>query len=150
MSKTLNTISSLELLALAKAVELRDVNCETALPPKASASVDFTVTIKGELTRGENSTRSATNRARTAQAMCMLLVTSGVTREHGAAKVIEAWANFGSLDKNAMKNRIASLDPRDKALFDECMALFQSEIVDNLPRIPARGGVKFHGTVEPA
>lgn len=149
MSKTLTTLSSLELLALAKAVELRDVNCEAALPPKATASVDFTVSIKGDLARGASSTRSATNRARTAQAMCMLLVTSGVTRKHGAAKLIEAWAAFGSLDKNAMANRIASLDATDKALFDECMALFQSEIVDKLDRIPAKGGVKFHGTVEP-
>ena len=71
MSKTLTTLSSLELLALAKAVELRDVNCEAALPPKATASVDFTVSIKGDLARGASSTRSATNRARTAQAMCM-------------------------------------------------------------------------------
>ena len=150
MSKTLNTLSDLELLALAKCVELRDANCETALPPKTVAAVDFTVRVKGDLTRGDRSTRAATNRARTAQAMVMLLVTSGVTRKHAPAKLIEAWAAFGSLDKNGMANRVATLSDEDKALYDECMVLFETEIVAALPRIPSKGYVKFNGDVTEA
>lgn len=147
MSKTLNALTDLEMLALAKCVELRDANCETALPPQSSAAVDFTVRVQGELTRGDRSTRAATNRARTAQAMVMLLVTSGVTRNHAPSKLIEAWAAFGSLDKNGMANRVATLSADDKALYDECMALFETEIVAALPRIPSKGYVKFKGDV---
>lgn len=147
MSKTLNTLTDLEILALAKCVELRDANCETALPPVSTATVDFTVRVQGELTRGDRSTRAATNRARTAQAMVMLLVTSGVTRNHAPSKLIEAWAAFGSLDKNAMANRVASLSTDDAALYEECMALFNTEIVAALPRIPSKGYVKFKGDV---
>ncbi len=150
MSKTVNNLSDLELLALAKCVELRDANCESALPPKTAASVDFTVRVQGELTRGDRSTRAGTNRARTAQAMVMLLVTSGVTRQHAPSKLIEAWKTFGSLDKNSMANRVASLSSDDLALYDECMALFETEIVAALPRIPSKGYVKFNGDVTEA
>ena len=150
MSKTLNTLNELEMLALAKCIELRDVNCETALPPVSSAHVDFTVRVKGDITRGPSSDRAATNRARTAQAMVMLLVTSGVTRQHSPAKLIEAWKTFGSLDKSGMAARLDTLDSDDRGLFDECMALFDSEIVASLPRIPSKGYVKFKGSVDEA
>ena len=145
MSKTLETLSPIELLAMAKAVELRDVNCETALPPVSTAHVDFTVRVKGDLVRGDRSDRAATNRARTAQAMIMLLVTSGITRNHAPSKIIQAWKDFGSLDKKGMQARIATLSDEDRALFDECVELFDSEIVASLPRIPTKGYVKFSG-----
>tara|TARA_A200000159_G_scaffold163487_1_gene189949 strand:+ start:2128 stop:2565 length:438 start_codon:yes stop_codon:yes gene_type:complete len=145
MSKTLETLSPIELLAMAKAVELRNVNCETALPPVSTAHVDFTVRVKGELVRGDRSERAATNRARTSQAMIMLLVMSGVVRKHTPSKIIQAWRDFGSLDKAGMSARLNTLSVEDKALFDECMELFESEIVGNLPRIPTKGYVKFNG-----
>ena len=150
MSKTLSTLTTLEMLALSKCVDARTANCEEALPPCSSADVDFTVHVKGSLKRGERSTRAATNRARTAQAMVMLLVTSGVTRQHSPAKLIEAWKTFGTLDKNGMANRIATLSDDDRNLYLECMALFETEIVEALPRIPSKGYVKFDGSVKEA
>ena len=149
-TKTLNTLSELQLLALAKCVELRDNNDEAALPPATSATVDFTVHVKGDLSRGPSSTRAGTNRARTAEAMVMLLVTSGITRNHAPAALIEAWKTFGSLDKKGMAARVASLTTEQRDLHDECLALFQTEIVGSLPRIPAKGYVKFKGDVEKA
>ncbi len=149
-TKTLNTLSELELLAMAKCVELRDNNDEAALPPATSATVDFMVHVKGDLSRGPSSSRAGTNRARTAQAMVMLLVTSGVTRQHSPAQLIEAWKTFGSLDKKGMAQRVATLTTEQQDLFDECLALFETEIVGALPRIPAKGYVKFKGDVEKA
>jgi hypothetical protein len=141
------TLTPIEMLALAQAIRLNGCNDDVALPPNSSASVSFTVDVSGEVVRGEGSNRAGTNRARTAGAMIMLLVVSGVTRQHSPAKLIEAWKTFGSLDKKAMESRVAALSTEDRDLFESCMGLFQSEIVDALPRIPAKGGVKFKGEV---
>jgi hypothetical protein len=146
----MENLNPIQLLALAKCVELRDANDEAALPPATSATVDFTVHVKGELSRGPSSDRAGTNRARTAEAMVMLLVTSGVTRQHAPAQLIEAWKTFGSLDKKGMAQRIATLTTEQRDLHDECLALFQTEIVGSLPRIPAKGYVKFKGDVTEA
>jgi len=146
----MENLDPIQLLALAKCVELRDANDEAALPPATSATVDFTVHVKGELSRGPSSDRAGTNRARTAEAMVMLLVTSGVTRQHAPAQLIEAWKAFGSLDKKGMAQRIATLTTEQRDLHDECLALFQTEIVGSLPRIPAKGYVKFKGDVTEA
>ena len=146
----MENLDPIQLLALAKCVELRDANAEAALPPSTSATVDFTVRIKGDLSRGPSSTRAGTNRARTAEAMVMLLVTSGVTRQHSPAQLIEAWKTFGSLDKKSMAQRVASLTPEQRDLRDECLALFETEIVGSLPRIPSKGYVKFKGDVTEA
>jgi len=146
----MENLDPIQLLALAKCVELRDANDEAALPPATSATVDFTVHVKGELSRGPSSDRAGTNRARTAEAMVMLLVTSGVTRQHAPAQLIEAWKTFGSLDKKGMAQRIATLTTEQRDLHDECLALFQTEIVGSLPRIPAKGYVKFKGDVTEA
>ena len=146
----MKSLDPIQLLALAKCVELRDANDETALPPATSATVDFTVHVKGDLSRGPSSDRAGTNRARTAEAMVMLLVTSGVTRQHSPAQLIEAWKTFGSLDKKGMAARIATLTTEQRDLHDECLALFQTEIVGSLPRIPAKGYVKFKGDVTEA
>jgi len=148
MTKTLDSLSTIELLALAQAVRLQDCNDEVALPPVSSAPVDFTCRVKGTVERGKGSDRAGTNRARTAEAMIMLLVVSGVTREHSPAKLIEAWKTFGSLDKKGMEARKNSLSSDELALFNQCSDLFQSEIVDQIARIPAKGGVKFRGDVE--
>ena len=148
MTKTLETLSAVEALAVAQSIRLGDVNDDVALPAEKEAEVDFTCRFVGKVKRGKSSTRAGTNRARTAQAMVMLLVTSGATRKHSPAKLIEAWKTFGSLDKAGMEARLLSLSTEDKALFDDCMALFQTEIVDNIQRIPAKGGVKFEGKVE--
>ena len=146
----MKNLDPIQLLALAKCVELRDANDEAALPPATSATVDFTVHIKGDLTRGHSSDRAGTNRARTAEAMVMLLVTSGVTRNHAPVALIEAWKTFGSLDKKGMAQRVATLTTEQRDLHDECLALFQTEIVGSLPRIPAKGYVKFKGDVTEA
>jgi hypothetical protein len=144
------TLNPVELLALAQMIRLNDCNDDVALPPNSSATVDFSVNVSGEVVRGDSSTRAGTNRARTAQAMIMLLVFSGATRQHSPAKLIEAWKLFGTLDKKGMTQRIASLSTDERDLFEECMALFQTEIVEALPRIPAKGGVKFKGKVSKA
>ena len=144
------SLDPIQLLALAKCVELRDANDEAALPPGTTATVDFVAHIKGDLSRGPSSTRAGTNRARTAGAMCMLLVMSGVTRQHSPAQLIESWKTFGSLDKAGMAKRVASLSTEDRDLFEECMALFEAEIVGSLPRIPSKGYIKFKGDVTEA
>ncbi len=141
------TLTAIEMLALAQAIRLNDCNDDVALPPDSVAHVNFTVEVDGDVVRGSGSTRSGTNRARTAQAMIMLLVFSGATRQHSPAKLVEAWKTFGTLDKKGMATRIASLSQEDRDLFESCMSLFQTEIVDALPRIPAKGGVKFKGEV---
>jgi hypothetical protein len=144
------SLDPIQLLALAKAVELRNANDEAALPPGTTATVDFVAHIKGDLSRGPSSDRAGVNHARSAGAMCMLLVLCGVTREHSPAQLIETWASFGSLDKKAMAARVASLTTEQRDLYNECMELFQTKIVAALPRIPAKGYVKFKGEVTEA
>lgn len=150
MSKTPNDLSPVEAMALAQAIRIADCNDVSALPDMATETVDFTVHVKGEVTRGASSSRRATNRARTSASMIMLLVSSGVTRNHSPRQIIEKWNEIGSLDKAAFKTLYNSLDAEQQSLYDECVALFESEIVGNLPLIPAKGGVKFDGLVKKA
>ena len=77
----------------------------------------------------------------------MLLVSSGVTRNYSPDKIIEKWGQIGSLDKAAFAQLYNNLSNEDKTLYDECISLFEREIVDNLPVIPSKGGVKFKGSV---
>ena len=86
---------------------------------------------------------SATNRARTSNSMIMLLVSNGVTRNHSPRQIIETWREIGSLDKAAFQNLYDCMSDEEKALYNECLNLFETEIVDNLPLIPSKGGVKF-------
>lgn len=148
MSMTPDSLSAVEYLALAQMVKIGGCNDDAALPPQSTAAVDFTVRVTGEVTRGASADRAGTNRARTAGAMIMLLVISGVTRQHSPAKLIESWKTLGSLDKKAMEARVATLSDEQRGLYEDCMALFATEIVANLPRIPAKGGVKFSGDIE--
>lgn len=147
MSKTPSNLSPVEQMALAQCVKIAQCNDDAALPENSSQSVDFTVRIKGTVSRGAGSDRRATNRARTSNSMIMLLVSSGVTRNHSPRQIIETWREIGSLDKVAFQNLYDCMSDEEKALYNECSALFESEIVDNLPLIPSKGGVKFKGTI---
>jgi len=147
MSKTPNDLSPVETMALAQAVKIAQCNDVSALPEQTSSAVDFTVHIKGEVSRGKGSNRRGNNRARTSASMVMLLVSSGVTRNHSPRKIIEKWAQIGTLDKAAFAQLYSELSDEDKSLYDECINLFEKEIVDNLPVIPSKGGVKFKGSV---
>lgn len=147
MSKTPSNLSAVECMALAQCVKIAQCNDDTVLPENTSQDVDFTVRIQGTVSRGAGSDRRATNRARTSNSMIMLLVASGVTRNHSPRQLIETWREIGSLDKVAFQNLYDSMSDDEKALYNECSALFESEIVDNLPLIPSKGGVKFKGTI---
>ena len=147
MSKTLSNLTSVEMMALAQAVRIADCNDDIALPEGSSEAVDFTVTLSGTVSRGQGSSRRATNRARTSNSMIMLLVASGVTRNNSPGQIIQTWKEIGSLDKVAFERRYQALSPEDKALYDECTMLFENNIVDALPKIPSKGGVKFKGTI---
>ena len=147
MSKTPGDLTQLEAMALAQCIRIAECNDIVALPEKTSSDVDFTVHIRGSVSRGAGSDRRATNRARTSNAMIMLLVTSGVTRNHAPNKIIEAWGEIGGLDKASFATRVDSLSDDDKALYLECKSLFETDIVGNLPLIPSKGGVKFKETL---
>ena len=147
MSKTPSNLSPVEQMALAQCVKIAQCNDDTALPENSSQSVDFTVRIKGTVSRGAGSDRRATNRARTSNSMIMLLVSSGVTRNHSPRQIIETWREIGSLDKAAFQNLYDCMSDEEKALYNECLTLFETEIVGKLPLIPSKGGVKFKGTI---
>ena len=147
MSKTPSNLSPVEQMALAQCVKIAQCNDDTALPEGSSQSVDFTVRIKGAVSRGAGSDRRATNRARTSNSMIMLLVSSGVTRNHSPRQIIETWREIGSLDKAAFQNLYDCMSDEEKALYNECLTLFETEIVGKLPLIPSKGGVKFKGTI---
>ena len=147
MSKTPSNLSPIEQIALAQCVKIAQCNDDAAMPENSSQSVDFTVHIKGTVSRGAGSNRRATNRARTSNSMIMLLISSGVTRNHSPRQIIETWREIGSLDKAAFQNLYDCMSNEEKALYNECLNLFETEIVDNLPLIPSKGGVKFKGTI---
>ena len=145
MSQTLTTT---DLLALAQAVRLADCNDEQALPPESSVEIDLTARFVGTLERGKSSTRSGTNRARSVPVICLMLQHLGCIREHTPAHIIELWNRLAGLSKKAMEEDVANLTAEEQANYSAMLALFDAEIVSNLPRIPAKGGVKFKGTVE--
>lgn len=147
MSKTPNDLSPVEAMALAQALRIADCNDVSALPEQTTVPVDFTVHIKGDVTRGVGTPRRATNRARTSASMIMLLVASGVTRNHSPRQIIEKWADIGSLDKAAFSLLYDGLSAEEQALYNECISLFETEIVGKLPLIPVKGGVKFKGNL---
>ncbi len=145
MSQTLSTV---DLIALAQAVKLAECNDEAALPPETSAPVDFTVHVSGEVVRGKSATRAGTNRARSVPVICLMLHELGCTRSHTPGHIIELWSRLAGLSKKAMAEKAAALTAEEQSRYETMLALFDSEIVDNLPRIAQKGGVKFHGTVK--
>ena len=147
MSKTPADLTPVEAMALAQSIRIAECNDVSALPEQTTVPVDFTVHIKGEVTRGVGTPRAATNRARTSASMVMLLVASGITRNHSPRQIIEKWSNIGSLDKVAFNQLYNGLSDEDKGVYDECIQLFESEIVGKLPLIPVKGGVKFKGNI---
>ena len=143
MSKTLDTLSPLEMLALSKAISFASVNDDTVLPEGVSAPVSFTVAIDGAVSRGKGSSRLGTNHARSVPVICLLLAEMGVTRNYAPAHIIQMWSTLGGLDKASLKARRASLDADKSAALEAMEDLFQTQIVEFLPRIPSKGGVKF-------
>ncbi len=145
MSQTLTTI---DLLTLAQAVKLSGCNDEVALPPQSSVPVDLTVHFSGTLERGKGTPRAGTNRARSVPTICLLLQELGCTRDYAPAHIIELWNRLAGLTKKSMEDRVAALTKEEQTNYAAMLGLFDTEIVANLPRIPAKGGVKFKGTVE--
>ncbi|MAG24266.1 MAG: hypothetical protein QF662_04890 [Phycisphaerae bacterium] len=147
MSKTLTQI---EKLAVAKAVNLQSCNDETALPPGTDTFVSFTAEIEGHLSRGPSSTRAATNRARSVPTICLLLQELGCTREYAPDHIIQLWNDLSGLSKKAMESRLGSMKTEDQVKYQTMLTLFDTEIVDNIPRIDTKGYVKFDGTIKKA
>ena len=142
------TLSEIDLLTLAQAVKLGDNNDEVALPPQSSVSVDLTARFVGLLERGKSSSRAGTNRARSVPVICLLLHELGCTREYAPDHIIELWNRLAGLSKQSMESCVSSLSSDEQANYKAMLALFESEVVGNIPRIPAKGYVKFKGTVE--
>jgi hypothetical protein len=147
MSQTLTVV---EKIALAKAVSLQECNDETELLPNTQKRVKFSVEVDGVLSRGPSSDRAGTNRARSVPTICLLLQELGCTREYAPDHIIELWNRLSGLTKEAMKSRVGGLDSEEREKYNSMLELFDSEIVDNLPRIPTKGYVKFDGTVSKA
>ena len=147
MSQTLTTI---ELLALAKLVKMADVNDETALPPGSSAFVNFSVDVEGSIERGPSSTRAGTNRARSVPTICLLLHELGCTREYAPDHIIDLWNRLAGLSKKAVEAHVSALTADEQSNYKAMLDLFDGEIVDNIPRIPTKGYVKFRGTAKKA
>lgn len=136
-------LSPIEKLALAKALSFASVNDVEILPHNTEKNVDFNLRITGSVRRGDFPTpRRGTNRALTVEAMVMLLLFSGVTRQYSPEKIIQMWGELGSLNKAAMKSRIEAMSQEERNTFDSILELFNSRIVDALPKITAKGTVK--------
>jgi hypothetical protein len=142
------TLSNIDLLTIAQAVKLSGCNDDVALPPQSSVPIDLTVHFTGTLERGKGSDRAGTNRARSVPTICLLLQELGCTREYAPVHIIELWNRLAGLTKKTMGDHVAALTQKEQDNYSAMLGLFDTEIVDNLPRIPAKGGVKFKGTVE--
>lgn len=144
--KNISDLTPLERLALSKALsptEAREANDLEVLPEGREVAVDFIVRVQGVLCRGLGSERKATNRARTAGAMCALLAASGAVRPHSAERIVRLWREIGSLDKAGFDRFIASLDDDARRAYNLSMTLFDDVIVAKLPTIPSKGMVKL-------
>jgi len=139
------TLSPIEQLALAKVINLQSCNDESVLVPESDVHVKFTAEVEGVLSRGPSSTRAGTNRARSVPTICMLLQELGCTREYAPDHIIELWNRLSGLTKAAMEKRVSSLTADEQVKYRTMLDMFDSEIVDNLPRIATKGYVKFDG-----
>ena len=142
MSDTLTTV---ERLALAKLFTIQSCNDENALPPESETHVSFTADIEGVLSRGPSSTRAATNRARSVPTICLLLQELGCTREYAPSHIIDLWNRLSCLTKKAMEDKVAALTQDEQDKYHAMLGLFDTEIVDQIPRIQTKGYVKFDG-----
>lgn len=144
----MKTLSDIELLALAKAVNFSEVNDESVLAPKTSASVNFWVHVEGEVSRGNPAKdRTGTNYARSVPNILLLLEEMGVTRNHAPRHIMERWAAIGSMTKKQVEAAFVKGSPEEQR-YQEMNALFTSEILDKLPRIPAKATVKADVTLK--
>jgi len=139
------TLTPIEQLALAKVINLQSCNDESVLVPDSTVHVKFTAEVEGVLSRGPSSTRAGTNRARSVPTICLLLQELGCTREYAPNHIIELWNRLSGLTKATMADRVSSLSADEQAKYQTMLDLFDSEIVDNLPRISTKGYVKFEG-----
>jgi hypothetical protein len=144
------TLTNLEMIALAKLIKLSDVNDESVLPPSSAASVNFTVNVEGSVERGPSSSRAGTNRARSVPTICLLLHELGCTREYAPRHIIDLWNRLSGLSKQAVEAHVSALTADEQTNYRAMLSLFDSEIVDNIPRIPTKGYVKFRGTAKKA
>jgi hypothetical protein len=144
------TLTNLEMLALAKLVKLADVNDETTLPPGTAAFVNFSVDVEGNIERGPSSTRAGTNRARSVPTICLLLHELGCTREYAPDHIIDLWNRLAGLSKQAVESHLSALTSAEQSNYRSMLDLFDAEIVDNIPRIPTKGYLKFRGTAKKA
>ena len=142
MSDTLTTV---ERLALAKLFTIQSCNDENALPPESTTRVKFTAEVDGVLSRGPSSTRAATNRARSVPTICLLLQELGCTREYAPSHIIDLWNRLSGLTKQAMEDKVSALSQDEQDKYHAMLDLFDTEIVDNIPRIQTKGYVKFDG-----
>lgn len=140
----LDELSDLQAMAVLKAVSGAKVNNEEVLPPGTSESVKFGVIFDGTVVRGIATERRGTNRALTLLAVISTLTKMGFMRENIPSMLVETWANFGGMTKKELENHRDSLDPQSKALFEDCERLFQEKVIDQLPKIMPKGGLKFH------
>jgi hypothetical protein len=140
----IHELDPVQAMALTKALKLSEVNDENELPQGSSASVDFCVHLTGDLTRGEAKSRAGTNRALTAMAFIATLDHMGFMRDVQPDKIVEAWKHFGSLTRSEIGEHKKRLEPEAKARFEDCERLFEDKVVNELPRIPTRGYLKFY------
>ena len=142
MSQPLTTI---ERLALAKLFTIQSCNDETALPPESETHVSFTADIEGVLSRGPSSERAATNRARSVPTICLLLQELGCTREYAPDHIIDLWNRLSGLTKKAMEDKVSALTQDEQDKYHTMLGLFDTKIVDKIPKIQTKGYVKFDG-----
>ena len=79
--------------------------------------------------------------------ICLLLAEMGCTRAYSPAHIVDLWARLGALTKAEMTAQVTNLSPKEQAAYTAMLALFDTSIVAGIPRIPAKGGVKFKGEV---
>ncbi len=136
--------SPIHAMALSKAVNLAKVNDDEALPSGASEEVKFGVILDGTVVRGIATPRRGTNRALTYLATVSTLHKCGFMRENILPMLVETWANFGGMTKKELESYRDNLSQDEQDLFAECERLFQEKVIDQLPKITPKGGIKFH------
>ena len=142
----MENLTDLQLLALSKVVTAaisRRVNTVGTLAESTTATVEFQVDVSGTISRGKSETRKGTNRALSRGAVIALLAKSGVVREANAAAVVNLWKEIGTLDKKGFERWQMAQEFPILLAMQRAEELFDSEIVEKLPKIPCKGKVRF-------
>jgi hypothetical protein len=132
-------LTAIEMLAISKAVNGKDVGWARDAVVPGEYPIDVTVHVSGTVAVGADGDRAGTSKILSEEFVILALHMAGCTRERAVAIIREL---AGSADKKARQAMLAAFDA------DGRVAGLFAELKAAVPRTRVRGEVSFAGVAE--